>query len=86
MTLYDFKPCFQALLRPVATCLAAKGVTANQVTVLAAVGSVLLGGLVASTADVHWLFLLIPIWFLVRMALNALDGPQQCPLAGAQQT
>ena len=73
-TLYDFKPRFQALLRPAARWLAEKGVTANQVTVLAAVGSVLVGGFVVSTADMRWLFVLIPIWLLVRMALNALDG------------
>ena len=73
-TLYDFKPRFQALLRPAARWLAEKGVTANQVTMLAAAGSVLVGGFVVSTADIRWLFVLIPIWLLVRMALNALDG------------
>lgn len=74
MTLYGLKPRFQALLRPLAMYLAKQGVTANQVTVLTAVGSVLLGGVIASNANMHWLFLLIPIWLLIRMALNALDG------------
>ena len=74
MTLYDLKPRFQALLRPVARRLATHGVTANQVTVVAVVGSALVGGVVAGGADFRWLFLLIPIWLLVRMALNALDG------------
>ena len=74
MTLYDLKPRFQEILRPLAARLANLRVTANQVTVLAAVGSVLVGGAIAGNADMHWLFLLIPIWCLVRMALNALDG------------
>ncbi len=53
---------------------------------MAAVGSILLGAVIASNADTRWLFLLIPIWLFVRMALNALDGmvarefDQQSPL------
>lgn len=74
VTLYDLKPRFQALLRPLAARLADQGVTANQVTVVAAVGSVLLGGMIAGNGDQRWLFLLIPVWCLNRMGLNALDG------------
>ncbi len=74
LTLYRLKPGFQALLRPLASRLAAQGVTANQITVLAVVGSVLVGAVVAGAANFRWMFLLIPIWFLFRMALNALDG------------
>ena len=36
-SIYDLKPRFQSLLRPMTNWLAAKGVTANQVTVAAAV-------------------------------------------------
>ena len=43
MTLYDLKPRFQSLLRPLVRRLAAAGVTANQVTLAAAIGSVALG-------------------------------------------
>lgn len=50
MTLYDIKPQFQALLRPTVKRLAAAGVTANQVTVGAAVGSLLIGMLLVSFA------------------------------------
>jgi len=74
ITLYDLKPRFQTLLRPFAARLADIGVTANQITLLAAVGSLLLAGLIAGNVDLRWLFLLIPLWCLVRMALNALDG------------
>jgi CDP-diacylglycerol--glycerol-3-phosphate 3-phosphatidyltransferase len=74
VTLYDLKPRFQALLRPCAARLAAAGVTANQVTLAAASGSVLLGLLLSFEAWLRPLFLLLPVWLFVRMALNAIDG------------
>jgi CDP-diacylglycerol--glycerol-3-phosphate 3-phosphatidyltransferase len=75
MTLYALKPRFQALLRPVTARLAAAGVTANQVTVAAAVGSVLLGLAVGWRGGAFpSVFLLLPAWLLLRMALNAVDG------------
>lgn len=74
MTLYALKPRFQALLRPLAAKLVRVGVTANQVTLAAAGGSLLLGALVAANGDTGLWFLLIPIWLLLRMGLNALDG------------
>ena len=74
MTLYDFKPRFQALLRPTVARLGARGVTANQVTVAAAAGSVLAGLAVAGLSANRHVFLLIPVWMLLRMALNAVDG------------
>ena len=74
MTIYDLKPAFQRLLRPLCHHLAAAGVTANQLTVTAALGSMLIGGLFAANPNARWAALLIPIWLFVRMALNALDG------------
>ena len=74
MTLYALKPRFLALLRPLAAALARRGVTANQVTLAAAFGSVAIGGLAAGFADLRWPFLLIPLWMPLRMGLNALDG------------
>lgn len=74
MSIYALKPKFQALLRPLVRRLAAMGVTANQVTLLACVISVVLGvGLYASAAAPLW-FALIPLWMLLRMGLNAIDG------------
>ena len=74
MSIYALKPRFQALLRPLVARLYGAGVTANQVTVLACVISVALGaGLVLAAPDAAML-LLVPIWFLLRMALNAIDG------------
>jgi CDP-diacylglycerol--glycerol-3-phosphate 3-phosphatidyltransferase len=74
VTLYDIKPKFQALLRPLVARLAAGGVTANQVTTLACVVSIAIGALVFAFADRGSLFLLLPLWFFLRMALNAIDG------------
>ena len=74
MTLYDIKPRFQALLRPLVKQLAIKGVTANQVTVTAATGSVVLGILLATYSTLTSLFLAVPVWMFLRMALNAIDG------------
>lgn len=75
LSLYELKPRFQALLRPVVRALAPAGVTANQVTVAAALGSIAVG--VVATLwgrALPWLFLLITVWFVLRMALNAADG------------
>lgn len=73
-SIYQLKPRFQNLLRPLVQRLHARGVTANQVTLAAAAVSVLLGLLVAAFAGYLWLFALIPLWMLLRMALNAIDG------------
>ena len=74
MTLYHWKPRFQALLRPAVAWLALRGVTANGVTVAAAAGSVLVGVVIALMSETRAVFLLLPVWCLVRMALNAVDG------------
>jgi Phosphatidylglycerophosphate synthase len=73
MSLYAIKPKFQALLRPCTSKLAQKGITANQVTLSAMIISVLLGALLYF-ASYPVLFLLIPVWFCIRMAFNAVDG------------
>lgn len=73
-SIYQLKPRFQALLRPTVQRLYDRGVTANQVTVAAAAISVLLGVLLACLPAITWLFALVPIWMLLRMALNAVDG------------
>nr|WP_225780748.1 CDP-alcohol phosphatidyltransferase family protein [Pseudomonas sp. Marseille-Q3773] len=73
-SIYQLKPRFQALLRPSVRRLHERGVTANQVTLAAALMSVLLGLLLATLAHVAWLFILLPLWMLLRMALNAIDG------------
>lgn len=74
LSIYQLKPRFQNLLRPLVRRLHALGITANQVTVAALVLSLLVAGSVALWAEQTWLFALIPLWMLARMALNAIDG------------
>lgn len=74
VTIYDLKPRFQALLRPLCGALAAAGVTANQVTVAAALLSALAGAAVLWQPEAHWPLLMLPAALFVRMALNAIDG------------
>ena len=73
MTLYDIKPKFQNLLRPVVVKLHKMGVTANQVTVLSMFASVVLGGLLM-LFPLPVLFISLPVFLFFRMALNAIDG------------
>lgn len=74
MTIYDIKPAFQNLLRPICASMAKKGVTPNQVTVLALVLSCLTGVAVWAFDAARWTLFLIPAVLFIRMALNALDG------------
>ena len=73
-SIYDLKPRFQALLRPLVARLAAAGVTANQVTLAAVVLSVIGGGLIAWKPFETWPLLLLPLILFLRMGLNAVDG------------
>ena len=88
MTIYDLKPAFQNLLRPVCRALAGVGVTANQVTLAAFVLSIAVGAVLALNPTSVWALLSIPIWLFLRMALNAIDGmlarehDMQSPLGG----
>jgi CDP-diacylglycerol--glycerol-3-phosphate 3-phosphatidyltransferase len=74
MSVYALKPKFQNLLRPTVRLLAQSGVTANQVTITAALGSILVGLIVGTGYRVYQVFLVIPVWLFFRMALNAIDG------------
>ncbi len=74
LSIYQLKPAFQNLLRPGVKHLYERGVTANQVTLAAAVVSVGLGILLAAMPQHIWLFALVPLWMILRMALNAVDG------------
>ncbi len=70
-TLYDLKPGFQGLLRPLVARLAATGIQANQVTIATGVASMTLGAWLALE---HRGWILLPLFLFVRMALNAMDG------------
>lgn len=73
-SIYDLKPRFQALLRPLVGVLARAGVTANQVTLLAVAASAGAGFALLLDPGASWALLLVPAMLLLRMALNAVDG------------
>jgi CDP-diacylglycerol--glycerol-3-phosphate 3-phosphatidyltransferase len=73
-SIYDIKPAFQKLLRPLTSALAAAGVTANQVTVAAALLSAGVGACIWFQPAARWPLLVLPGFLFVRMALNAIDG------------
>jgi len=75
LSIYELKPRFQALLRPLVLRLYQAGVTANQVTITACLISLALGLWLFFAAPVRvGFFALIPLWMFLRMALNAIDG------------
>ena len=74
MSIYALKPRFQQLLRPAVRALHRRGISANQVTLAACAVSLLLGLLLCALVDSPRWFWLLPLWFFLRMALNAVDG------------
>lgn len=72
-SIYQLKPAFQRLLRPLVRALAGAGVTANQVT-LAAVALAFAVGAALRVCDGRSVLLLLPLALFLRMALNAIDG------------
>ncbi|MEM8772494.1 MAG: CDP-alcohol phosphatidyltransferase family protein [Pseudomonadota bacterium] len=73
-SIYDLKPKFQALLRPLCRWIASAGGTANQVTILALLLSLAFGSEILATDGSRLLLLALPLVLFVRMALNAIDG------------
>ncbi|WP_422509741.1 CDP-alcohol phosphatidyltransferase family protein [Stenotrophomonas sp. GZD-301] len=75
VSIYALKGRFQALLRPAVAGLYRAGVTANAVTLAAALVSLAVAAAVYvwGPAQPLW-YLALPVWMLLRMALNAVDG------------
>ncbi|QAU33178.1 CDP-alcohol phosphatidyltransferase family protein [Janthinobacterium sp. 17J80-10] len=73
-TIYALKPKFQQILRPLTSWLYRLGISANGVTVFACTASAAYGAWMALLPGSRWPFLALPLFMLVRMALNAIDG------------
>lgn len=78
-SIYQLKPAFQNFLRPFVRRLYQHDITANQVTLFAMLISLLIASFLAYTFHAQPManaafFLLVPIWMLIRMAFNAIDG------------
>lgn len=74
ISMYHVKPKFQARLRPMVTFLAARGVTPNQITLMAFLLSIVTGVGLFFTPFPSRAWLLLPLVLLLRMMLNAIDG------------
>lgn len=77
-SVYDLKPKFQNLLRPLVKLLARVGVTANMVTLTAMLSSIAYGIWIYQPFVDHgpnpYPFLFLGLFLFIRMALNAIDG------------
>ena len=91
-SVYDLKPTFQNLLRPLVQLLARIGVTANMITLVAMLGSIAYGIWIYQPFVEHgpnpYPYLFLGLFLFIRMALNAIDGMlarehSQQSLAGA---
>ena len=74
LSVYKIKPAFQKLLMPLLKVLFKMKVTANQITIAAVFLSIGIGVSIVFSKDYPFLILLVPIGYLLRMTLNALDG------------
>ncbi|PJK06264.1 CDP-alcohol phosphatidyltransferase [Lysobacteraceae bacterium NML95-0200] len=75
MSIYLLKSRFQNLLRPLVRQLQQMGVSANAVTHAAGLVSLLVAGWVYwQAADKPLWYALLPLWMLLRMGMNAIDG------------
>ena len=61
------------MLRPFTKAIYSRGITANQVTAFAAIASIVLGLTLIFLPEPR-LFILMPVFLFIRMALNAIDG------------
>jgi CDP-diacylglycerol---glycerol-3-phosphate 3-phosphatidyltransferase len=74
LSIYQLKPKFQQLLSPLIKGLIRLGVTPNQVTLLAMLLSLGYGAALALAPGCAGLWLGLPLFLFLRMALNAIDG------------
>ncbi|CAL7905029.1 CDP-alcohol phosphatidyltransferase family protein [Fusobacterium necrophorum] len=74
ISIYQLKPKFQALLRPLTRVLFRLGMTANMVTLFAMFASIALGIFLYIFSTITIYYLSLPFFLFFRMALNAIDG------------
>lgn len=73
ISVYNLKPKFQQLIKPLMEFLHKRNFTPNHITFFALLGSVFTG--IYTYIDDGWIYLIVvPIYLFVRMALNAIDG------------
>ena len=72
ISIYNLKPQFQKLLRPIAKFFNKIGISANMVTMFAMLSSIIFANLpfISDVGNIYWF--LVPVFFFFRMALNEL--------------
>ena len=73
ISVYNIKPKFQQLIKPVMEFMHRKKFTPNHVTLLALFGSILTG-IYVYLNDGWGYLVVVPVYLFIRMALNAIDG------------
>ena len=74
ISIYEIKPKFQKLLKPVTHMLYKNGITPNQVTIFTCLLSVVIGVIFYLNPHALWMYVILPLIMFIRMALNAIDG------------
>lgn len=74
ISIYQLKPKFQALLRPLTKVLFRLGMTANMVTLFAMFASIALRIFLYIFSTITIYYLSLPFFLFFRMALNAING------------
>ena len=74
ISIYKLKTKFQNLLMPICEKLVKLKVSPNQITVTTVLLNIVFAGLIYKFNDYKLIYLTIPVFLFLRMALNALDG------------
>ncbi|MCY7007794.1 CDP-alcohol phosphatidyltransferase family protein [Fusobacterium simiae] len=74
ISIYKLKTKFQNLLMPICKKLVDLKVTPNQITVTTVLLNIIFAGIIYKFGNLTYLFLIVPVFLFLRMALNALDG------------
>ena len=61
-------------MKPIVNFLYKMNIKPNQVTIVACILSIMIGVIFYFNHDSTWIYIVIPIFMFVRMALNAVDG------------
>lgn len=74
ISIYKLKKQFQNILMPFCKGLANLGISPNQITIFTIILNIIFAFVLFKFSNFKFIYLLVPIFFFLRMALNALDG------------
>ena len=74
ISIYKLKTKFQNLLMPICEKLVKLKITPNQITMTTVLLNIIFAGIIYKFSNYNFLYLIVPLFLFLRMALNALDG------------